>query len=928
MSNVDQEHRISYKAGITRTPSDFLCQDGELAECINLTTDNEELKPIVQPAEYISAAKDSNNAAIDMPRFLYIHKFTGDRYIGVVEEIEGTGEQAHTVNVLHWGTLEEDSQTGTTTYIDQGALKINVTDKLYYTDSTKVTSIGKTLIIADSDGIHYYLWDADNNSYKTLNSIPTPKVEFFLKGAPTAGISSMRVQNSQSYEGIIKRRDGQVDTWELSEEGGQGAYNDLVIGLYLKNKKALAQRKLFCEPFFVRTAVELTDGSYTLLSQPILMFPSIYQNSYGYINTNTKDLGIDTYGCELHYIIDSSVDYADWSDIVKNIVVFVSDGIDLYDLTVDQFIPSVMSQGDLQYSGIYRSGTSAISTYNEFTSSGTGADIKDYSILNQRGANNHSYNTDHSEIENEIKSKSIFYKLCEIGVVGDGSDKNIAEKIEKHTLENLTTRPRLEYDDYYSHSILYPDFLYSYNSRLNIANVKRSMFEGFGFFMPYDNDVTVENAATYTFYVSINTDIGTKTVRHIETTRQKQGLWFYYPDTRAKHVMIYKGNDLILDEDLTEHSGLFGAYYFKGLPTSSEPETPITATAPVYSDPTPEILPNYIITSDVNNPFVFPKSGYNKVGIGKILAMSTTTMALSQDQFGKTDLIVFSESGIWGMEVDRTGLYQSIHAVTRDVLINPHNVIQIDGAVFFVTKKGLMVITERVQGGVQCMSERIDGIPFNTNTLTGLATGTDWATIVEAGQTNDAFHKYISSASCMIAYDYIESRLIITNPSYGFSYIYNIAEGTIAKTILPSTITNVVNNYPDYLLRSNETRSDTKKGVVYSFYEKPREEEVNSRQTAFLLTRPMKLSGPVSKDSLRQLKNVGYWDEGTTQTPLSCVKVKIYLSDDLKNWYEDTSRFGAAAKYYRLAFFINMLPSERLSGTIITTQPSRTNNFR
>ena len=32
---MEQEHRISYKAGITRTPSDFLCSDGELAECIN-----------------------------------------------------------------------------------------------------------------------------------------------------------------------------------------------------------------------------------------------------------------------------------------------------------------------------------------------------------------------------------------------------------------------------------------------------------------------------------------------------------------------------------------------------------------------------------------------------------------------------------------------------------------------------------------------------------------------------------------------------------------------------------------------------------------------------------------------------------------------------------------------------------------------------
>ena len=53
---MEQEHRITYKAGITRTPSDFLCKDGELAECINLTTDNEELKPMAAYPEDTGAA--------------------------------------------------------------------------------------------------------------------------------------------------------------------------------------------------------------------------------------------------------------------------------------------------------------------------------------------------------------------------------------------------------------------------------------------------------------------------------------------------------------------------------------------------------------------------------------------------------------------------------------------------------------------------------------------------------------------------------------------------------------------------------------------------------------------------------------------------------------------------------------------------------
>lgn len=139
---------------------------------------------------------------------------------------------------------------------------------------------------------------------------------------------------------------------------------------------------------------------------------------------------------------------------------------------------------------------------------------------------------------------------------------------------------------------------------------------------------------------------------------------------------------------------------------------------------------------------------------------------------------------------------------------------------------------------------------------------------------------------------------------------------------------HAVSDYPDYLVQGTTLINGVALNCIYSFYEKPREEEVAGRSLCFLLTRPMKLSGPVTKDSLRQLMNVGTWNKGTTQLPLSCVKTKLYLSDDINIWYEDVSRFGAAAKYYRIALFIKMLPSERLSGTILEAQPRRTNNMR
>ena len=254
-----------------------------------------------------------------------------------------------------------------------------------------------------------------------------------------------------------------------------------------------------------------------------------------------------------------------------------------------------------------------------------------------------------TDITDDIKSQSVFYKLCEIGLHAV-SEVNTREKIDAHTIENITTQDQLQHDDYFSHCVLTADMTYTYNLRLNLAGLHRRFFDGFDYFLPFDN----ASANTYVALVRIKTDSGTRIVRKEYTTRQKQGLWFYYPDPRAEWVSIWKnmsteqytGWQLVLNSALTEHPGLNGACYFWGMShTFTDAPPPATVLLPDYvegdhvdatgaisydtvADATPEYLANQIATSEVSNPFVFLAKGYNTVGTGRIIGMATQTHPL------------------------------------------------------------------------------------------------------------------------------------------------------------------------------------------------------------------------------------------------------------------------------------------------------------
>lgn len=899
----DQEKRISYGAGVTRKPSDFLCGDGELAECINLTSDGEELKVMVPLME---------KTGMESKKLVFVHKLGN-----------GTENYIYDNNTaLYWNN------------------NIDAIDNSTHNGKPlkSITAIGNTLIVSFDGEINYFLY---SGHYTNIGDIPTPKVKFRM--GMESGIDAENytkgysvVKTTGNPAGIIGYVGDDEDNPGLffiktDDEGGQTKYNDLVVGLYAKNQTTIKQKKGFCEPFCARVAIEMYDGTYTKMTNPVVLLPSVTRNSEA--QNKHGEIALRTRYSLLYCWLDG--DYSKWSDIVKDVVVFITDGVNIYDTNVDQ--PShgttqqpnakILTEARYQVDDDYLTdGVAWNRVYPQYArnlltqtfvqgqvwpnSGGTQENRRQF-VLQERPK---------KEICDDIGSLSEYYRLCSLGIVGTSDFVGLADKISTHTLETLVTQEKLKYLEYYSHCPLKADYLYAYNNRLNMGKVVRGFFGGFEDFLPYDN----QNSATYTAYVTIKTASGNIVISHDYTTQQLQGIYFFYPDPRATHVSIKKVSGgtttWVCDQDLKEHPGLNGAYYLRQLlPTSEASEAPSESPTPT-TNPS-ESLVNYLLTSEVNNPFVFLAHGYNKVGTGNMLGISALTMAYSQDQFGRTDLIVFTDEGVWGMQVDKTGLYENSHGVSRDVCVNPSSITQTDFSIFFVSKRGLMVIDEK--GHVSCVSERMDGKAFATNgtPVEGQGLPSSISTLdqdISACSDSTTFHQFLLSASLRIAYDYIDSRLLLTNSSKGYCWVYSLKTGSFSKMPVP-TIHNVVNAYPDYLLQNTTTYK------VYTLYGKTREDEATTRQKGFLLTRPIKLGGVLTVASLRELVNVGYWEEGQNK---SWVQTMVLISDDLVHWYESKSRFGAAAKYFRIALFVHLLPTERLSGTILKERAVRTGQLR
>lgn len=895
-------------SGYTAQPSDYEVPDGDLALSLNLINDNGNLVAINQPDA------DSAFQLQAGEKVLFIHNVPGQKNYILLRP--GTGD---CVNV-YW--LKKSSSAN-----DTG-------DALFLATLNNVLSldaVGNTLVIATDDGLEYFLWRGTN--YTRLKSRPPfISIDFGMKMVGSMNEGDWFDVPGRCSPGWPGGERGPAEKEELA------AMTQMVYGLLNSSiADKITSKGYFYQPFFVRYAYRLYDGSYNWHSAPILMLPTTLPPVVWYSDDgkpaaadSTKHalLRPDVPFFELRYRIlsDGINELSNWSEIVAGIDVFVTAPIYTYDESKDLTYRPVTT---------YKDSLANISLDDEVFEGHYSLPSEDMYVDHtiKKSALNSQQIVKiklHEKFFSNIMDAHLFYKVAEIDIKDIRVMNTMSElKLTEKNLDPavLETRPTLE-DDYQSHCTIAASSVYAFNSRLNLSGIKISPAEPFPIrsIMQYGNP-SGESAASVriTVWTRLN---GIKCYAvHNGTSSIEADIWhnpaknfpryIYYPDASAYKMEFYLSETQKYTIDLVPHDFLNGAYYFQGkegmgintVPANAEPET---------SDcPSSLSAGSKIYTSEVNNPFLFSATGINTVGSGDVFAICTAAKALSQGQFGQFPLYAFTSEGVWALETGANGAYVARQPITRDVCINPDGITQIDSAVLFPTDRGIMLISG---SQTQCISETINsGTPFDLMRLPDMDKIHAMLGHLDSDARPDAclpilpFSEFLSG--CGMLYDYVHQRVIVFNGKCTYAYVYSLK--TKLWGMMYSDISTAVKSYPEALaINKNNNLVD---------FSSLSDDDV----PALLVTRPLKLDAPDIYKTIDTIIQRGNFRKGH-------VKTILYGSRDLYDWHLVWSSKdhylrgfrGSPYKYFRVVLLCSLSPDESISGASIQFTPRKTNQLR
>lgn len=915
--NLDRK-TLSFGKGMTNVPSDLLSDDSELLESDGFIFRDGEMKPILNPVKI---------GEIVGQKIMFVHKMADYENIIAYDEDR----------TIYWYT--KDASGNIVSPPDGVRKRFNV-GTVY-----DVKSIGNTLICATSEGLHYLLFKG--NKYKDLGK-DLPRLDYdFTFERPTGNYTqeergrtlcnaenAIETKQGESYfnplnhtfiqAGGVKPDGSETKSYTMfsikvsSDSKYENEFQETIQGHVAQAISWAKSKNMFAFPFFLRCAFRMFDGSYCRITTPIVCYPTVNKNcmfSSAYFDDthNTYSDYHQMGGAQsMFYFIEyrellfrfESISN-DWSDIIKEIVVFAS----------DQVVPFYIDKGwhfespnglhkKYAYANFgYKIYEEKLLNYDVDGSTSTDTTKRPYT----RAVHDEllpKYKSDY-QIISELLSKTVFYKLFTVTinseftggysfhytVTGQGGEPAF---ISEGTLENLQEQEQLKVDDYYGWASLSAESIYNYNGRLNLIGATRTPFAGFAKFVGKNRS----KDDTFLMFTHIVSDKFDKWVKRSVTADDDflQG-WLFYPDPNATEVIFHSGGKYIRI-NLKAHPRLNGAYTFPVLPPNKPQKFTEISESELLKIVTSingkENLNSQIFTSVVNNPFVFEASGDNTVGTGKILGIIANTEAVSQGQFGQYPLMVFTDEGIYGLSVNSEGLYSRAYPISREVCNEDSPLVPTDRLVFFASKKGLIAASG---GSVACMSEQIRGrVPRNFATF-GEGTFLDFL------------------KDCFIAYDYRDSILRIFSKGKSYQYIYNMVDKTFSMVNSGIEAQAVVNDYPDNLIQDID-------GNVYSLMAKPDINDDTDNYRGSFTTRPLKLGGSMTLKSLRAVKHLFDSDNGK-------IAMEIYGSNDCKHWCKLISLGGKPWKYFTFKYTLtNFKATDSFAGSIVEVQNRREDKIR
>ena len=882
-----RQNTNDFSKGMANIPSDAVCPDDSVAAEWNMIYRNGEHHPIQAP-EIVNIFPNLYKTF----HILYIHRvYSNDvtnnkHYIGVSAE-------------------------GRLVFSIQGGVSKQIGSQSDYTveNISGITSIGNTLVVnKKTEGPRYFLWKPDSMTYKFIgNKLPKPEIKFVLaneiRNETSIGTAkvSLHLHHAETakYDGILSYNCPVLPTTNKRycvaryEDEKEEDAKSLFIGLYSKCKNKAAEYKQFCNPFFIRYALKMFDGNYTIYSTPILLMPTVRGNHVFSIDT-PEDAGklictIDAYPLYFNY----DQDLSEWNDIIKDISVFITNPVDVHDTAIlTEYAPVKQDSITSNFSNVTEGFTPYGMTYSETSYDDTNSN-------NNVLRNAFKVKSD-TQIISELTEASVFYKLFSINLKGSGKWEETKKYIKDHELENITTAEQLDHDDYFSNCPLAAENIYMYNKRLHLSNIQRGFYKGSTVFMPLKRDSSDDDVTTY---VHNSTSDGERVIKNTYKKTAVLGYYYFYPDPRATMVNIYIGTTHFAALPLKSHPLLNGAYYIQDtLPSASTSaeEADMSGAKPPEEKTELEHLSNEVWVSEVNNPFVFNASGVNSVGNGSIINIVSNTTAISQGQFGQFPLICFTTDGVWVLQTSTEGLYSSAHPISREVCNNAKSVVATDSLVFFSSEKGLIMINGPE---VTCVSEQLSGKTYVPSQQEISLYNNSF---IEQGVS---FIDYLREAR--IAYDYRDQLLWIVNGNYNQCFVMSIESGVFAMSTLPYKICEVVNDYPDNILLGSFDNGEGAQYFPYSFMERPNINDDGKRISSFIISRPIKVGDQNALKCPTMVRFIGQLN------PQAEVRLRLFASDDMVNWAKVISLRGRGFKYFKYnIIFDRLLPTDTFSGIV------------
>lgn len=891
--------------GYSAEPSDYECADGDLATSIGLIQEEGAVKPLFPPS--------------------VVHSFEKGLTVKYIHE---------TVNFRHYILYHK---SGVMSYTDENKVTYWTLRNFETTTIYEINSVGNTLIILAADGMHYFLWK--NNAYSYLGTeMPELPLSFGLQGELITSEWDM-IGFPNPLAKVIIYDDFSDETKKAVTESVLAKVNKFIAD----NSTSAGK---FMYPFLLRYAYRLYDGSLTKHSAPILMIASSDVPIFARVTDFYGDSDVyNGFNYELH-AVTHTIDYAamsqvdidnlkTWKDIIKSVDVFISAPIFTYDQNGEckRFIEDTPDNSFCVCKHINQKASEDILPiryqYNTFRRLMSNSIDGFYSTWRSIELPKRSEDV----VKSDIKDCNLFYLLDNIKLDQLSLERKVIE-VKKDYLQSLVTREVMT-DDYDSHDKLIPNYSFTYNNRLNIANLNKVLFKGFSAssMFIYSNGYvteagqTNENRVPVSVYFYINQD-GKEII-----TKGDLGyfgvntplLYLFYPNTNAYKAVIERiqftdtqSKIVRYEVNLEKHNFLNGSFYFGGW----EDVKTTTTTIPAISTDRTISLPNKIYTSEISNPFYFPVLGINTVGTGDILGISTAAKALSEGQFGQFPLYAFTSEGVWALEVSSTGTYSTKQPITRDVVLGKNSITQIDSAVLFATDRGIMLLSG---SNAQCISDvlnsddiwNISKLPNAKNLIILYGRKAD-----DNGQQKQItaediaflpFKEFVKE--CSMIYDYVNQRIIVYNPKVSYAYVCSFKSQKWGMML--SDITSNVNSYPEAL-------ANTKDNKLVNF-------SVPGTQvtTSLLITRPFTLNDVNGFKTIDSVIQRGMFKSNHVQQVL-------YGSNDLENWHTVWSSVdrimrgfrGTPYKAFRLALICSLEKGESIYGCSISYQQRLANKLR